>query len=120
MLEASEEHNRSALDEVSTVMVHLHKEQYGRGPTHARSYFAGPDLLICVLREVLLPAELKLVELGQHGRVTDTRTSYQTATKGEFTTAIEKILYRKVIAFASGIDPTNDVVFESFLLASQE
>src|SRR5829696_7921573 len=32
----------SVLMEVSNAMVKLHKEQFGRGPTNARTYFAGP------------------------------------------------------------------------------
>ena len=39
---------------VSRAMVALHKEQFGRGPTRARSHFAGQDALVCVLENVLL------------------------------------------------------------------
>jgi uncharacterized protein YbcI len=45
-------------------MVTLHKTQFGRGATMARSGFAGPDTLVCVLQDVLLPAERKMVEMG--------------------------------------------------------
>ncbi len=70
----------SALSEVSNALVALHKSQFGRGPTRARSYFAGPDTLICVLQDALLPAERKLTELGEEGRVRDSRTALQAAT----------------------------------------
>ena len=106
---------RSAvLVDVSNAMVRLHKEQFGRGPQSARSYFAGPDALLCVLERALLPAEQKLVALGDHNRVRDSRTSFQAATADEFVSAVENIVGRKVIAFASGIDADNDVVFENF------
>jgi hypothetical protein len=36
-------------------MVKLHKEQFGRGPTNARSYLAGADTLVCTLEDSLLP-----------------------------------------------------------------
>jgi len=39
---------------ISNAMVKLHKEQFGRGPTRARTHFAGPDALVCVLEDVLL------------------------------------------------------------------
>ena len=55
----------SMLTEISNAMVSLHKEQFGRGPTRARTSFAGSDLLICVLEDVLLPAERALVDMGQ-------------------------------------------------------
>ena len=48
---------QSMLTATSNALVALHKEQFGRGPTTARSYFAGPDALVCVLEDVLLPAE---------------------------------------------------------------
>jgi hypothetical protein len=39
----------SKLAELSREMVRLYKVQFGRGPTKARSDFAGPDLLVCTL-----------------------------------------------------------------------
>ena len=59
----------NALQAVSNAMVKLHKEQFGRGPTNARSYFAGPDTLVCTLEDSLLPAERTMVEMGEdHAR----------------------------------------------------
>jgi uncharacterized protein YbcI len=116
--EASEARN-SILMEVSNALVRLHKEQFGRGPTKSRSNFAGPDVLVCTLSEVLLPAERKLVEMDQLDRVVDSRTSFQHATAPEFVAAIEQIVHRKVIAFASGIVPGKDTVFETFLFEHQ-
>ncbi len=51
----------STLMAISNAMVALHKEQFGRGPTRARSDFAGPDGLLCVLEDALLPAEHAIV-----------------------------------------------------------
>ncbi len=104
----------SGMREISRTMVALHKEQFGRGPTRSRSYFAGPDNLVCVLEEVLLPAELKLVELGEADRVRDSRSAFQTATRPDFVNSIERILDRRVRAFASAVDPHADVVWEVF------
>jgi len=101
-------------------MVALHKEQFGRGPTRARSDFAGPDVLVSVLENVLLPAERKMVAMGQQDRVRDSRTSFQAATADEFVTTVERILGRKVRAFASGIDPDSDIVFETFYFKSSD
>lgn len=105
----------SAMAEVSNALVALHKSQFGRGPTKARSYFAGPDALICVLENALLPAELKLVELGDEARVRDSRTALQAATAADFISTVEGILHRKVTAFASAVDPQNNTVFENFV-----
>jgi uncharacterized protein YbcI len=45
--------------------VRLHKAHFGRGPTHARSLLVGTDTLLCMLEDVMLPAEQKLVNQGQ-------------------------------------------------------
>jgi uncharacterized protein YbcI len=105
----------SPLTAASNAMVRLHKEQFGRGPTNARAHFAGPDTLVCVLEDVLLPAERKLIDMGEHQRVRETRIAFQVATAPEFVAAIEEIFHRKVRAFSSGADVAQDVVFETFL-----
>ena len=109
-----QERGSTSLQAVSNAMVKLHKEQFGRGPTQARAHFAGPDALVCVLQDVLLPAERKMVELGEQQRVRESRVAFQAATQDEFVTAVEQIVGRKVHAFASGVDADRDVVFETF------
>jgi uncharacterized protein YbcI len=104
----------SPLTAISNAMVRLHKEQFGRGPSNVRSHFAGPDTLVCVLDDVLLPAERKLVEMGDHQRVRETRMAFQVATTEEFVNSIEEIVNRKVRAFSSGTDVIQNVVFENF------
>jgi uncharacterized protein YbcI len=110
----------SALTAVSNRMVALHKQQFGRGPTKARAYFAGPDALVCVLEDVLLPAELKMAGLGDQQRVRELRTAFQVATSSEFITAVEEIVLRKVRAFGSATDVDANVVFENFVLEARE
>jgi len=116
---SSEHDGTSSLQAVSRAMVALHKEQFGRGPTEARSNFAGADVLVCTLRDALLPAERKMVEMGQQTRVRESRIAFQAATQPEFVTAVEQIVDRQVIAFSSGVDPDANVVFEIFCFASQ-
>ena len=99
---------------VSRAMVTLHKEQFGRGPKSARSNFAGIDTLVCVLEDALLPAERTMVRMGDQQRVRDGRTAFQAATSDQFTHAVEQIVNRKVVAFASATDPDSGVVWELF------
>ena len=101
-------------------MVRLHKEQFGRGPTHARSHFAGPDTLVCTLEDSLLPAERTMVEMGEHQHVRESRTFLQVATADKFIAAVEQIVYRKVRAFASAIDPAPGVVWEIFTFEPED
>jgi uncharacterized protein YbcI len=106
-----------ALNAVSNALVALHKEQFGRGPTRARSHFAGPDVLVCVLQDALLPAERAMVEMGEAQRVREARIWFQVATSDRFIAAIEQIVARKVFSFASATDPERDVVMEIFVFA---
>jgi uncharacterized protein YbcI len=100
------------LTEISNAMVALHKDQFGRGPTRARAHFAGTDILICVLDDVLLPAERALVEMGQQERVRESRLFMQVATRDRFIASLESIVGRKVESFVSASDPDRDVVYE--------
>jgi uncharacterized protein YbcI len=104
----------SLLQAVSNAMVRLHKEQLGRGPTSARSHFAGPDTLVCTLEDALLPAERAMVEMGEHQHVRESRMFLQVATKDRFIEAVEELTGRTVRAFSSAIDPRPGVVFEVF------
>jgi len=85
---------------ISNAMVRLHKTQFGRGPTRSRAYFAGSDVLVCVLEDVLLPAEEKLIEMG---------------TEEDFVTTVEQLLDRKVRSFVSALDAKQNVIFEVFM-----
>jgi uncharacterized protein YbcI len=97
-------------------MVRLYKEQFGRGPTRVRTSFAGPDVVITTLEETLTPAEQRLVEMGEHQRLRDTRLYFQYATDEEFRSIIERTLRRQVRAFNSAIDTKADVCVEVFHL----
>jgi len=101
---------------VSNAMVKLYKEHFGRGPTKARTNFAGADILICTLEDSLTPAERSLVRLGEHQRLRDVRMFFQYATEDEFRGAVEELTGRKVWAFVSGMDVVRDVSIEVFYL----
>jgi len=105
--------------EISREMVRLYKEQFGRGPTKARTEFAGPDIVICTLEHSLTPAEQSLVAMGEHQRLRDTRMYFQHATEKQFRESIERITGRPVRAFVSGIDTCVDVSSEVFHLGRE-
>ena len=109
----------SKLAEISRDMVRLYKEQFGRGPTRARSDFAGPDLIVCTLEDTLTPAEKRMAQMGDHQRLRDLRLYFQHATEDQFCEVIERVLGRKVRAFISGMDTGSDVAAELFYLESE-
>jgi|SRR3954451_14450114 len=104
------------LSELSNEMVRLFKEQFGRGPTAARSTWAG-DVVTVMLEDTLTPAERNLVKMGEHERLRETRMFFQYASVREFCEPVERITGRKVRAFISGIDTEVDgLAVETFVL----
>src|SRR5437588_13028989 len=97
---ASMESERGAvgaqLAAISNGIVRVFKEQFGRGPTKARSYFAGPDMLISVLENSFTPAERTLAELGEHQRLRDVRMFFHDASEPQFRQLVEEVVGRPV------------------------
>jgi uncharacterized protein YbcI len=102
--------------EISNEMVRLYKQLFGRGPGRARTYFAGADVVICSLEQTLTPAERTMVEMGEHQRLRETRLFFQHAREDDFREAVERITGRRVRAFLSGTDTTEDISSEVFYL----
>ena len=100
----AEERQVNVLMEISNIMVRLFKNQFGRGPTSARTYWAGPDALMCILEDTLTPAEHNLVALGEHQRLRDTRLFFQYASVEEFCRPVEQLTGRTIRAFHSSTD----------------
>jgi uncharacterized protein YbcI len=102
------------LQEVTNAMVRLYKELFGRGPTKARSNYAGPDTLISTIENSMTAAERNMLELGEHQRVREIRMFFQHASDRDFVETVEQITGRKVRAFVSGVDTREDVSSEVF------
>jgi uncharacterized protein YbcI len=104
------------LSSISTEMVRIYKDQFGRGPTKVRTAWAGPDVLVVTLEQTLTRAELKLRDLGEHGRVRDLRLLFQYAEVEAYCDPVERLTGRTVRGFISGIDTVADVALETFIL----
>jgi uncharacterized protein YbcI len=104
------------LQELTNAMVRLYKELFGRGPTKARTNYAGPDTLVATIENSLTPAERNMISLGEDQRVREIRMFFQHASDKEFTGTVEEITGRKVRAFVSGMDTDEDVSAEVFYL----
>jgi uncharacterized protein YbcI len=104
------------LQELTNAMVLLYKELFGRGPTKARTNYAGPDTVVATIANSLTPAERNMLDLGEHQRVREIRMFFQHASEAEFKGTVEEITGRKVWAFVSGMDTQKDVATEVFYL----
>ena len=115
--EGEAEPDVSLLAAVSNEMVRLYKDQFGRGPTKARTNWAGSDVLVTVLEDTFTPAERNLHKMGEHQRLRDTRLFFQYATVREFCEPVERLTGRTVRSFHSSLDTEADgMATEIFVL----
>ena len=103
------------LRRISSAIVGLYSEHFGKGPTGAKTYVLD-DLVICVLRDGLTTVEKTLFERGKGNVVREMRAAFQDAVAERFTTTIEHLTDRKVIAFMSQAHVGPDLAIEVFCL----
>ena len=101
---------------ISTGMVVLLKEFYGRGPTRTKTYFED-DLVVCLLRGGFTRVEQTLLEGGRGSSVIRQRMEFQELMRERFQTVIEQATGRRVIGFMSGNQQDPDIMCEVFVLA---
>jgi uncharacterized protein YbcI len=102
---------------ISNAMVGLHRRYYGRGATRARTHQVHADLLLVELRDVYLTVERTLLERGQQDAVRHTRLNFQQATYQEFVEAVQLIVGRAVMSYATEAFVNPEAVIELFYLA---
>ena len=100
---------------VSNAIVKIFSESYGRGPTKAKTYVFD-DYVLCVLEDILTTVERTLVEKGEEALVRTVRLRFQEMESERFTSAVEELMGRPVIAYHSQVTFHPDVGFEMFVL----
>ena len=100
---------------ISTRIVQLLRENYGRGPSRAKSY-AIDDCIVCVLRNGFTAHERTIVEGGNPGRVIEMRQNFQALMERQYRETIETITGRQVVAFLSQAHLEPDITLEIFFL----
>lgn len=103
------------LSAISTRFVKLLRENYGRGPTRAKTYVLD-DLVVCVLRNGFTAMEQTMVDSGQSGRVVEMRHEFQNMMAQRYKDAIEELTGAKVTAFLSQAHVEPDITIEVFLV----
>jgi len=103
------------LGRISTEMVQLMKQYYGKGPTKAKSYFLD-DFLIVVMRGGTTRAERTMLEADREDTVREFRQQFENEMTGRVTGLIEELTGRKVVNYQSQIlfDPDISVEFFFF------
>jgi uncharacterized protein YbcI len=100
---------------ISTRIVGLLREHYGRGPSRAKTY-ALDDCVVCVLRNGFTAHERTIVDSGEPGRVIEMRQDFQRLMERRYRETIESITGRRVIAFLSQAHLEPDITLEIFFL----
>jgi uncharacterized protein YbcI len=114
---ASPEAQVGQLTQITRALVTIYKERLGRGPRHARSHYAGPDAIVCILEGTLTPVEKTLAAIGEHQQLENVRQLFQNAAEASLRAAVEAITGRETTGFMSGNDARNDLASEIFVFA---
>ncbi len=103
---------------ISTNVVAILREHYGRGPMKAKTY-ALDDIIVVVMRgSGFTPLEQTIMDSGNPNRVVDMRHEFQHMMHQRFTETIERLTDRKVLAFLSQAHVDPDITIEIFFIDS--
>ena len=102
--------------QISSEIVRLQTEYYGRGPTRARTYIV-EDIVVVVLEETFTRAERTLIARGERDAIQHIRRRFQQHMADSFISVVEQATGRKVRTFLSDTHVEEDVSVETFLLA---
>jgi uncharacterized protein YbcI len=107
------------LKAISTSIVSILRDRYGRGPVDAKTY-ARDDIIVVVLRgSGFTPLEQTMMDSGEPdraGRVVDLRHEFQGWMTDRYTKTIEELTGRKVLAFLSQAHIEPDITMETFFI----
>ena len=108
------------LGALSRQLVQLLHRRAGRGPTRAKSYWAGADLLVVVLGEGFTDVETTLFERGRAETALTYRHAVLAALEAEMSAEVERLTSRRVVATMSCAHHDPDLMVEIFVLERLE
>jgi uncharacterized protein YbcI len=97
-------------------MVSLYAEVYGHDRTSASTYING-DVVVCILERILSADEQQQIAAGDGDRVLDARVAFQADREDAFSSAVERLTLRRVVAFMSANQTSPGLAAEMFFLA---
>ena len=104
------------LSEITSRIVSLMREHYGRGPIKAKTYVLD-NLIVCVLTDGGFTAiERTMMAGGEPEHVLEMRRDFQRMMKVRYSEMIEELTGRKVLAFLSQAHVEPDLTIEMFLM----
>ena len=104
------------LSAISTRIVALLREHYGRGPMKAKTYVLD-DIIVVVMRgSGFTPLEQTIMNSGEPNRVIAMREDFQRVMARRYEETIEELTGRKVLAFLSQAHVEPDITMEIFFV----
>ena len=101
---------------ISTNIVKILRDHYGRGPMKAKTY-ALDDILVVVMRgSGFTPLEKTIMDSGEPERVIAMREDFQRVMEGRYRQMIEALTGRNVMAFLSQAHVDPDITMEIFFI----
>ena len=104
------------LSEITNRIVSLMHEHYGRGPIKAKTYVLD-NLIVCVLTDSgFIAIERTMMGGGEPDLVLGMRRDFQRMMKVRYSTMVEELTGRKVLAFLSQAHVEPDLTVEMFIM----
>jgi uncharacterized protein YbcI len=101
---------------ISTNIVGILREHYGRGPMRAKTY-ALDDIVVVVMRgSGFTPLEQTIMDSGQPDRVVAMREDFQRVMQDRYKQTIKQLTGRNVTAFLSQAHVDPDITVEMFFV----
>jgi uncharacterized protein YbcI len=104
------------LSAISTSIVGILRDHYGRGPMKAKTYVLD-DIIVVVMRgSGFTPLEQTIMDSGEPDRVIAMREDFQRVMAARYKHTIEDLTHRKVLAFLSQAHVEPDITMEIFFV----
>jgi uncharacterized protein YbcI len=101
---------------ISTSIVGILRDHYGRGPMKAKTY-ALDDIIVVVMRgSGFTPLEQTIMDSGEPDRVIAMREDFQSVMAKQYKETIQELTGRKVLAFLSQAHVEPDITMEIFFV----
>jgi uncharacterized protein YbcI len=101
---------------ISTSIVAILREHYGRGPMKAKTYVLD-DIIVVVMRGSGFTAlEQTIMDSGEPDRVIAMREDFQRVMAGRYKETIQELTGRNVVAFLSQAHVEPDITMEIFFV----
>lgn len=94
----------------------LLRQEAGRGPTEAKTHWAGDDIVLVMFGGGFTTAERTLWSQGRHETAREYRLAIQDSLRSRMCAEVERHLGRRVVASMSAFHHEPDLMAEIFVL----